>query len=341
MTAVNITLLDSLGIDAPSYDWTYEEYEALRDEIGVITDAGQCIFPGVIDFSYFGANYFDSIPNGYRGYNTVTQRFDFARATNWGAWMEQVAAEAKKGWHYWDLDETTRETLCPDVVDSWTDGRRGINTIYLWEFNSAVNSMLNKGFEIDIYPYPIAPEGGTTATYIYHDYYSISKVLEADRVKAEAAFQLVKWITFGLDGLTSRWSLIDELNILDENGVSPFINGERYLMDFIQGWPITSNPDVMAIHPLVAGFGEDSGGLDRYNFAAFQNAAFQYQLSNGNPYPRQIPAFASAANPFEPWTIKDQMRDEGLSWVDIAPSIEEDLNEQIVEYLQYYQGKQD
>jgi multiple sugar transport system substrate-binding protein len=344
MVAVNTGLLEDLGIAIPGYDWTYAEYEALRSEIGVITDAGQCVFPGVIDWEFGGANYFDSIPNGYRGYNIVTQRFDFARATNFGSWLEQVAAEAKRGWHYYDLEETDRELLCPDVTDSWTDGVRGVNTIYLWEFNSAVNTMVNKNFEIDIYPYPVAPEGGETSTYIYHDYYSLSKLLEDDRVQAEAAFQLVKWLTFGVEGLESRWDLIDELNVLvpDANDatkmVSPFINGDRYLMDFIQGWPITSNPAVLEMHPLVTGFDTDSGGLDRYNFAAFQNIAFQYQLSNGHPYPRQIPAFASVANDFYFWDIKDQMRDEGLSWVDIAPSIEADLNEQIVEYLQYYIG---
>jgi multiple sugar transport system substrate-binding protein len=230
---------------------------------------------------------------------------------------------------------------CPDITNSWTDGRRAINTIYLWEFNAAVNSMVNKNFEIDIYPYPVAPEGGETATYTYHDYYSLSRVLEDDRVKAEAAFQLVKWLTYGLDGLESRWSLIDELNVLDENGVSPFINGDRYLMDFIQGWPITSNPAVLEMHPLVAGFDSNSGGLDRYNFAAFQNEAFQYQMSNGNPYPRQIPAFASVANNFEPWDIKDQMRDESLSWDNIAPNIQIELNEDIEEYLRNYLGVND
>ncbi len=341
ITAVNITLLNQLGITPPSYDWTYEEYEAIRDQIKTINANGQCVFPGVIDFSYFGANYFDSVPNGYRGYNIVTQRFDFADATNFGKWMEQVALEAKNGYHFWDLTVIAPEQLavkCPDVTDSWTDGRRAINTIYLWEFNAAIDRMVNKGFEIDIYPYPIAPEGGTTATYTYHDYYSLNRALENDRVKAEAAYQLVKWLTYGEEGLESRWSLIDELNVLDENGVSPFVNGTYYLMDFIQGWPITSNPNVMAMHPLVKGFDENSGGLDRYNFTAFQNEAFQYQMSNANPYPRQIPAFASVANWFEPWTIKDQMRDESLSWVDIAPSIQAQLNEDIEEYLRNYLG---
>ena len=343
ITAVNVGLLDELAVINlddpnydPNYDWTYAEYEEIRAQVGNLNTNNECVFPGVIDFSYFGANYFDSIPNGYRGYNTVIQRFDFARATNYGGWLEQVASEAIQGWHFWDLEETEREEKCPGKTDPWTGGVRAINTIYLWEFNAAVNSMVNNGFDIDIYPYPVAPDGGTTATYTYHDYYSISKVLEDDRVKAEAAFQLVKWLTFGEEGLENRWDLIEELNILDEENQSPFINGDLYLMDYIQGWPITSNPAVLDMHPLVVGFSEDSGGLDRYNFAAFQNEEFQYQMSNANPYPRHLPAFASVANEFEPWDIKDKMRDEALAWIDVAPSIEADLNEQIEDFLQYY-----
>lgn len=329
LVAVNTGLLDTIGVTIPGYDWTYAEYEALRDEVGELTDAGSCIFPGVIDFSYFGANYFDSIPNGYRGYNTETQRFDFVQATGYGAWLEGVASEAKQGWHFWDLEESDRETLCPDIADPWTDGVRAVNTIYLWEFNTAVSGMVDKDFSIDVYPYPEAPEGGQTATYTYHDYYSLSKVLEDDRVKAEAAFQLVKWLTYGEDGLESRWDMVYDADPVD------FTDGTLYLMDYIQGWPITSNPAVMAMHPLVKGFATDSV-LARYNFDAFQNEAFQYQMSNANPYPRQIPAFASVANDFEPWTMKDQMLEESLNFGDIAQGIQDTLNASIVEYLQNY-----
>ena len=331
MVILNTGLLNALDIDLPGYDWTYAEYEALRNEVGAITNAGQCVFPGVIDFSIFGPNYFDSVPNGYKGYNSVTQRFDFAGATNYGAWLESVATEAKQGWHFFDLDEADREATCEGITDSWSGGKRAVNTIMLYSFNADINTMVNNGQTVDIYPYPIAPAGGSTATYTYHDYYSISKTLESDRVKAEAAFQLTKWLTYGLEGLESRWDLIYDQD------PALFASGDLYLMDYIQGWPITSNPAVLAMHPLVKGFPTD-GPLNRYNFAAFQNEAFQYQMSNANPYPRQTPAFASVANPFDPWTIKDQMRDESLSFEDIAPNLQDTMNEAIVEYLQYYIG---
>jgi len=354
ITAINMTLMELLGIYNPNdpdndlmpgYDWTYEEYEALRDRIAVLNQNGECVFPGVIDFSYFGANYFDSVPNGYRGYNIVTREFDFANATAYGEWMEQVAYEAKIGLHFYDYGIIAPDALaaqCPDITNSWTDGVRGIQTIYLWAFNAEVNSMVNKNQVIDIYPYPVAPTGGTTATYTYHDYYSLSKALEEDWVKAQAAYELVKWITYGEQGLESRWSIIDEINQAEMvDGVSPFITGDRYLMDFIQGWPITSNPAVLAMHPLVAGFGTNSGGLERYEFEAFNLETFQYQMSNANPYPRQIPAFASVANAFEPWELKDQMRDQSLNWSNIAPEKEAQLNAEIEEYLQKYIGIND
>lgn len=332
MVALNMTLLDNLGIDAPDYDWTYAEYEALRAEIGAVTDTGESVFPGVIDFSIFGPNYFDSVPNGYKGYNIETQRFDLAGATRYGQWLEQNATEAKRGWHWFDLSAEDKEIKAPGVTDEWADGVRAINTIMLYSFNDDVRKMINKGWEIDIYPYPTAPAGGQTATYTYHDYLSVNRTLNTNTVKAEAAFQLLKWLTYGEEGLENRWDLL-----YDEDPTK-FVDGTYYLMNYIQGWPITSNPAVLAMHPLVKGFPVDSP-LNIFNFEAFKNPNFQYQMSNANPYLRQIPAFASVANPFDPWTLKNNMRDNSVSYSNIIPDIEAQLNQQIVEYLQYYNSK--
>lgn len=337
IAAVNLTLLETLDIDAPGYDWTYADYEALRGEVELINQADQCYFPGVIDFSIFGPNYFDSIPNGYKGYNIVDGDFQFAGATNYGTWLETVANEAKRGLHYYDLDEAGLAAKnCSEITNPWLDGVRAIDTIFLWSFNESITAMESNGQTIDIYPYPTAPEGGNTAVYTYHDYYSLNRDLDEDRVKAEAAYQLVKWLTYGEEGTQSRWDLIDEVNVLDENGISPFMNGSLYLMDYIQGWPITNNPDVLAYHPFVEGFSANSGGLDAFNFAAFSEAYFQDQLSDANPYPRQLPAFASVANDFDPWTMKDRMRDEGLNYANIAADIEATMNEDLETYLKYY-----
>ncbi len=336
IVAVNLTLLETLGIDAPDYNWSYDEYEDLRDEIAEMNQDGTCVFPGVIDFSIFGPNYFDNVPNGYKGYNIDTREFDFAGATNYGTWLESVANEANRGLHFFDLDEAELEAKgCSEYTDSWADGIRAVNTIFTWSFNESITQMQSNKQTIDIYPYPTAPEGGNTAVYTYHDYYSINSTLDTDRVKAEAAYQLVKWLTYGEEGTKARWDLIDELNIVDENGVSPFMDGTYYLMDYVQGWPITNNPVVMENHPFVKGFSADSG-LTAFNFDAFSETTFQNQLANANPYPRQLPAFASVANDFDPWTIKDRMRDEGLNFANIANDVQTTMNEDLETYLRYY-----
>ena len=163
LVAINVGLLDAYGIDRPSYDWTYAEYEAIRNQLGDLNTNNECVFPGVIDFSLFGANYFDNVPGGYKGYNIETQRFDFANAPGYGSWLQKVAQEAIQGWHFNDLDETAREAKCPvGITDSWLNGVRAINSIYLYEFNARVKDMVDNGKTIDIYPYPTAPEGGET-----------------------------------------------------------------------------------------------------------------------------------------------------------------------------------
>ena len=171
----------------------------------------------------------------------------------------------------------------------------------------------------------------------------MSGLLEQDRVKAEAAFQLIKWLTYGEEGLENRWDVIADVNVLvdhDEDPltdpISPFVNGDLYLMNYVQGWPITSNPAALINHPLVKGFSTESGGLNVFNFAAFKLEGFQYQLSNANSYPRQIPAFAAVANEFDPWDIKDNMRDNSVSWGDVWLEYETTLNEEVEKVKQDY-----
>ena len=55
------------------------------------------------------------------------------------------------------------------------------------------------------------------------------------------------------------------------------MNGTLYLMDYVQGWPITTNPAVIENHPFVKHFAANSGGLDAFNFDSFKELYFQEQ----------------------------------------------------------------
>ena len=52
---------------------------------------------------------------------------------------------------------------------------------------------------IDIYPMPTAPAGGNTSISAYFDALSLGYHLRSDRVKAEAVYDLAKWLSYGED----------------------------------------------------------------------------------------------------------------------------------------------
>jgi multiple sugar transport system substrate-binding protein len=329
---LNLRLLKENNIAIPPYNWTYEDYEHLRAEVAKLTPNNP-IFPGMIDFIEIGANYFDSIPNGWKGFNIETRRFDYANSPKFGEWLDLVSKEGKQGLHFYDLPEAEREKKVGNLGWSWGDGLDAVGNGWLYALSGDVNELVKtRQMEIDIYPMPKAPEGGTTSIRAYYDTLSLSSQLAEDPVKAEAAFQLLRWLTYSEEGLKSRWALIDEYKGLPEDAP---LRAEVDLMNFILGWPITTNPEVLKDHPLVKGFPED-GELAAFNFPAFQNIEFQQMLSNPVPYPRHIPAVAKAYETLNPWEIRDEIRDEGKKYSDIAPEWDALLNKTLDDYLREY-----
>ncbi|WP_008826923.1 hypothetical protein [Haloplasma contractile] len=349
MPAINVGLLKENNIEVPGYDWTYEEYEALREKVGALTDAGnQCIYPGIIDFSQHGPNYFDSIPNGWMGFNLDTQRFDFESAEKFGEWFEQVAEEGDKGWHFYDLEEDQRPTACENFGWPWGDGKQAIDNIWFYSLSFDIDALVGeRELEVDIYPMPEAPEGGQTALHAYYDTFSLSYELEQDPVRAQAVYDLAKWLSYGEAGTAARWGLIDDDiaehgesydAFIEDGGVEedwPTVHPSTHLMDYIMGWPITANPTVMENHPFVKGFAEDSA-FAIYNFDAFKDPEFQKQLSDPVAYPRQIPAAAKAYTHLNTWDIKEQIRLEGYNYDDIAGDWDEEMNTFLDDYLRNY-----
>ncbi|WP_419871961.1 ABC transporter substrate-binding protein [Candidatus Pristimantibacillus sp. PTI5] len=329
---LNLRLLKENNIAIPPYNWTYEDYENLRTEVAKLTPNNP-IFPGMIDFIEIGAHYFDSIPNGWKGFNTETRRFDYANSPKFGEWLDRVSNEGKQGLHFFDLPEEDRKKKVGDLGWPWGDGLEAVGNGWMYALSSDVNELVKtRKMEIDIYPMPKAPDGGTTSIRAYYDTLSLSSELAEDPVKAEAAFQLLKWLTYGEEGLKSRWALIDEYIGLPEDAP---LRVEDKLMDFILGWPITTNPEILKHHPLVKGFPKDSE-LAIFNFATFQNVDFQQMLSNPVPFPRNIPAVVKAYDTLNPWEIRNDIRDEGKKYSDIAPEWDALLNKTLDDYLGEY-----
>lgn len=329
---INTGLLRENNVAVPSYDWTYEDYEDLRSSVAKLTPNNP-IFPGIVSLAEIGPHYFDGIPNGWKGYNIETEQWELANATNYGQWFERFAKEAVEGLHFYDLTEEERIEKVGNLGWAFGDGLQVIDSIWMYALSADVNEfVVDREMEVDIYPLPTAPESGETHLQAYYDTLSLSSQLAEDPVKAEAAFQLLKWLTYSEEGLLSKWALIDEYIGLPEDAP---LRAEEELMNFVQGWPVITNPDVLQHHPLVQGFSEDSE-LAMFNFEAFKEEAFQQQLANPIAYPRHMPGVSNAFDEIDTWEIMHQIRDEGVRYNDIAGEWDLMMNDHLEEYLRQY-----
>lgn len=350
VAGVNTGLLKSLNIDPPSPHWTYEEYEEIRRKVGEITtNTDRCVFPSSLDFLLSGANYFDSMPGGYNGYNTKTRRFEFDKAPRWGEWQEQWVDEIDLHWHFWDLPENERIKRCGNFTWPWGDGFQAILEVEFWWMSFDTYELkVRRGMEYELYPYPTAPEGGNTQLFGWFDTWSLSYTLAQDPVKAEAVFNLVKWLSYGEEGLTNHYTFwekdIDEWGWsredYEDRGGDPAeftpIHPLYTIMDYIMGWPATTNPNVISKHPLVVGFPEDSP-MNIYNYKYFKDPYFQDQLSNTAPRVRRDhPGVYRAMSEYVYYEMLQNMRDEGYSWNDLAPEMTERMNQKLDMYIQTY-----
>lgn len=159
--AVNLNLLKENNIAIPPYNWTYADYEHLRSEVAKLTPNNP-VFPGGIGFIDHGPHYFDGIPNGWKGFNSETKRFDFANSKKYGMWLDQFAKEDKQGLWFWDLPEDVRKKKVGESTNPWADGLEAVGNFWLYSLSTDVNEMIKtRKMDIDIYPMPTAPEGAS------------------------------------------------------------------------------------------------------------------------------------------------------------------------------------
>lgn len=348
--SLNVGLLKEYNIPVPSYDWTYAEYEALRNQVGALTDAKQAIFPGFFNFSEIGPRYFDGIPGGWKGYNIETQQFELSNALNFGNWLEEQASESARGWHFYDLTREEQQAIAGNITGAYTENIQVMDSSRrFWEISTLIvkDYIMNRGLEIELYSIPIAPDGGDTVQYGYADTYALGYHLANDPVKAQAAYELMRYLSFSEEGMEVRYNFLwedietygetpDEWEAAGNNPVDwPVRHPYRDIIAYVEGFPATSNPRVIEKYPLVVGFDENSY-YKYHNFGAFQNEEFIRQLSNIVIFPRNLPAFNNAQGALDPWKIRDDIRDRGYTYGDVIANYDTSLNELLDEFRKNY-----
>ncbi len=199
---VNLDLLDRAGINKPAYDWTYAQMESIarattnptRREFGMSgCNAYSRIYPKVLKMQ-------ENIDIGtsWYAYSYDGQRFNFddPAMQNGANKMNESIQQGycKPGF---SAEELTEWYADPTFVPTY-GGKVAIWPEASWSAKDYFDSFT---FDWDAYPGPGGVTGGNT------DIAGISSLSP----NKKAAYQLLKWMSFGEDGLLKRFEIYEDV----------------------------------------------------------------------------------------------------------------------------------
>lgn len=199
---VNKDLLAECNIEAPGYDWTWDQMESIAK--AVYNARGTVHTIGI----YGSDQYYFELPkimkmatdseagSKWLGYGYDGNRFNFDDDAYIRA-VSKLETALAEGWLVNQLDEETLMEYYGSVSDPRYSGQVAIWRQPSWEFKDHAADLQ---FEWDVYPGPSGVTGGNT------DIAGVSNLCE----NKAAAYQLLKWMSFGQEGMITRYALYDQ-----------------------------------------------------------------------------------------------------------------------------------
>ena len=199
---VNKDLLASCNIPAPNYDWTWEQMELIakavyqargtEHKIGLYgTDEYYFELPKIMKIRENAAVGYTWLGYGYDG-----EKFNFNDSAYINA-VKKMEDGMTEGWLVNSIAEETLIEYYGSADDPRYTGQVAIWRQPSWEFKDYMADLL---FDWDVYPGPSGVTGGNT------DIAGVSQLCE----NKAAAYQLLKYLSFGRDGMVERYSLYEE-----------------------------------------------------------------------------------------------------------------------------------
>jgi multiple sugar transport system substrate-binding protein len=202
---VNKTLLTNLGIDIPGYDWTFDEFYDICQQV---KNAG----------SYGGHDIYAI--NGYYG------ALDFEKAMTaqdgaglgYDSWNGSAFNYSSESWlKYRRYTETFYSTglleqLTADEKnqiygspEAWpfAKGHTAFAVEGSWNIIDYLDQFKESGMDVEFYPYPA---GEVASEAVILDYMCVSSLTEFP----EEAYELLKWMSFGRDGWGARLNILKQ-----------------------------------------------------------------------------------------------------------------------------------
>lgn len=284
---VNLDLMDELNLEAPGYDWTIEEFMDLARAATTTTTSGINHLESLDQYLMMQLE----TAGAQWGYDPETRTFDLTS----GAFVqaEQYVDDLRKVPQLVADDMRDADTTAAGGMDDYArkfganadglaDGKILFANQSTWDDSWLVTSL--EGINWDYYPIPGATaEGGKQ---IVHADYGMMLSTAQD---PQAAYEVLKFFTFGKDGLLARMTQQDE----NANGL--YANN-RFTV------PASSHPEVAAKFDSCVNVPD---GV-KYMYAHMDNAVKgdyskvlpdYWTVVNDNIYQRPSPASATARTP--------------------------------------------
>ena len=204
---MNLDMLEALNIEKPGYDWTVDEFMEICKK--AIT-ADTCAAATLEDWDQVYSAQADGL--FYPAYDYVNHTFDFTN--KWVPAMNQLAEmRAIPGFEAWSMrfpknEDGTTSTDSEYVAKFGEAGKDDThytfkNGMALLCTNATWNDNWMRGecqVNWDYWPYPRANANTPTYTPIHVD----CAYLTSTCADPDAAFQLLKWLTYGVEGNMQR-----------------------------------------------------------------------------------------------------------------------------------------
>ena len=205
---VNLDILEAAGISAPSYDWTYQQMQAIaqattNENYHIIGTYNTSFYtrelPKVLKIGAATNAEELAIANAWQGLGFDGTRFNFDDPAFLSA-MNIMTDALNEGFLVGELGpETLEEWYLDSSFDPTYNGKVAMWAEASWSVKNYFDQML---FNWDVYPGPNGVTGGNT------DIAGISSTCEHQK----AAYQLLKWMSFSQEGLLTRYQLFEDFS---------------------------------------------------------------------------------------------------------------------------------
>lgn len=320
---MNLDMLEELNIEKPSYDWTFAEFEEiLKKAISDETVAAATLEDLDQVYSAQEDGYF------YPAYDYVNQKFDFTN--KWVPAMNKLAELRNvPGLEAWSMrfpkDEDGSTSMNSPYVEKFGEAGKDDNH-YTFKNGMALlctNATWNDNWmraecqvNWDYWPFPRKDANTPTYTPIHVDCAYLTSTCK----NPDAAFQLLKWLTYGVEGNLQRLDIFAARNDDDHAGEDTKLLKTWFI-------PCTQHPDVLAKF-------EENPHLTEGFKALYRSTANSIR----GDINKILPGFNNIFND-EVWGLINSVREGKANAADVAGQIDALVNAALKEQLDIFNAK--